>query len=57
MAAIFPTSMVRTDAPKRIGIHALSNSGRAVKKMRAITAKAAALVATDMNPVIGVGAP
>ena len=45
--------MVRTDMPKRIGIQTFSNSGRAVKKTRTITAKAAALVATDMKSCDG----
>ncbi len=49
--------MVSTETPNRNGIQISSRLGRAVEKMRAISANAAALVATDMNPVIGVGAP
>ncbi len=49
--------MVSTEMPNRKGIQISSRLGRAVKKMRAISANAAALVATDMKPVIGVGAP
>ena len=54
---MFPTNIVRTDIPKRKGIHMLCSSENAVKKNLAIKAKAAAFVATDMKPVMGVGAP
>ena len=57
IAPTLPTTIVITASVANAGAQVVDASISATSKSRRITPKAAALVATAMKPVIGVGAP
>ena len=57
IAPTLPTTIVTTASTASAGAHTSDAPTTATSKKRMITPNAAALVATAMNAVIGVGAP